>query len=133
MNFILKHWKLLLMAVIGLVVLLYINSITGTTNKLYKMMLDTLRTDQSRVVSTLEQQLSNSEKEVAILQATREKLQKEKVALQVKADQSSAKVTQLKGEIDALNKKYKDYIPPSDPNALIDSIRNRGISTIRLR
>jgi peptidoglycan hydrolase CwlO-like protein len=129
--FIKSHWLFFLVVSCSLAVFLA-GHFSGANSKAYNMLLDTLRADQSRVVKVLSDSLSQSEQEIAALQDAKAQLQKEKATLQKKADESSAKVIQLNGEIDALNKKYKDYIAPSDPAAIIDDLRKLGIGPIRL-
>jgi peptidoglycan hydrolase CwlO-like protein len=124
------HWLIILIVLAVIVAIFYFS---GGSSAAYKMLIDTLRTDQSKVVQVLEQQLSSSEKDVAALEAAKAQLQKDKATLQKKADESSAKVTQLNGEIDALQKKYAAYSAPTDPNAIIDDLHKLGIGSIRIR
>ena len=131
-SFIKSHWIFIIVVICALG--LAVGYFSGTNSKVYNMMIDTLRSDQSKVVKNLEDSLASSELEIGALQDAKAQLQKDKATLQRKADESSARVTQLNGEIDALNHKYAAYLPPASADDIIWHLNtDLGLSSIHRR
>ena len=103
------------------------------SKKLWNMVADQIRTDQSKVVSTLEENMKGYEQEISQLQADKAKLQQEKTAVQAQAVQSAAQVAQLKGKINDLQNQLDKITVSADPNALISDLQKRGLGSIRIR
>lgn len=103
------------------------------SKKLFNMVADQIRTDQSKVVSTLEENMKGYEKEISDLQAEKAKLQQDKLAVQVQAAQSAAQVAQLRGKINDLQNQLDKITVSADPNALILDLQRRGLGSIHIR
>ncbi len=97
------------------------------SRKFYGIALDQLRTDQSRVVKTLEEIVTQREKELADLYQEMERL-KQQQAL------ARAETERLKGKIRELQNQRDTIVVPGDPDRIVDELRRRGIgSAHRLR
>ncbi len=111
-------------AAVVLIFLLY-QSMTGwaMSRKLYTMMLDELRADQSRIIEQKDEWIKTCEDEINRLQAEQERLRKEKAAIQQQAAQSASEVARLKGEVNALRVQLQSVVVPDDPDRVIDGLR----------
>lgn len=127
MNFIKSYWKLIIGGIVIIVVLFWIGSVTGMNKKLYDMVLDNLRTDQSRIVKTLEENQTMYENEIQKLQSELERIKSQQAV--VKAENE-----RLKGKISELQAQRENIIVSSDPDILVNDLHKLGIkSTIRRR
>jgi chromosome segregation ATPase len=100
------------------------------SRKLYKMALNNLRQDQTQIIKEKDAWIKTCEDEIKQLAIEKERIQKEKAAVQQQANQSAAEVARLKGENNALRKQIRDIIIPDDPDRIIDDLRKR-FPTIR--
>ncbi len=99
----------------------------AVSRKLYDTALDQLRVDQTRVVRTLEEIVTQREKELADLYQEMERL-KQQQAL------ARAETERLKGKIRELQNQRDTIVVPGDPDRIVDELRRRGIgSAHRLR
>ena len=103
------------------------------SRKLYTMALDNLRTDQTRVVETLQENQKMYEAEIANLQAEKERLQKEKATVQKQAVESAVEVTRLKGRIGELQTQLQNIIVSDDPSKIVEDLRELGLKSIRIK
>jgi peptidoglycan hydrolase CwlO-like protein len=101
------------------------------SRKLYTMALDNLRTDQTRVVETLQENQKMYEAEIANLQAEKERLQKEKATVQKQAVESAVEVSRLKGKIGELQTKLESIVVSDDPDLVLADLRRLGILSIQ--
>lgn len=131
MTFIKAHLKLVAIAIIALIVILWIGSVTGTSRKLYDMMLDQLRTDQSQIIKDKETWIKDCEKEIEKLAQEKAKIQQEKLAVQRQAQESALEVSRLTGRVNDLQEKLRNIVIPTDVDALIRDLRGRGIDIER--
>ena len=133
MNFIKKHWKLLAISIGVIVLLFWIGSVTGTNSKLFNMALDNLRTDQSRIIKTLEENMTSYENEITNLQEQVARVQKDKASIQAQANQSNIEIARLKGKIYELQDALDRIRISDNPDAVIEDLHNYGIKSIHKR
>jgi len=126
-----SHWKLVLIGIGILILLSWVGSITGTNRKLYNMMLNQFRTDQSRIIRVMEENMKTYETEIVRLNKEVESVQREKTIERAKAEQSAAEVTRLKGKINELQIQIQNIIISDDPDLILDDIRKLGFGSIR--
>lgn len=124
MNFLKAHWKLFLGGIIVLIILVWIGSITGMNSKLYKMALDNLRHDQTKVVETLEQQEAAYEQELLRLQSELERIKSQQAVIKAENDK-------LKGKVSELQNQRQNVIVSSDPDTLVRNLHDLGIGSAR--
>jgi TolA-binding protein len=130
MDLIKKYFIWILLAVC--VIVLIMGQLSGANSKIYNMVLDQLRDDQSKVVDTLETQLSQTELQIADLQAQRDQLRKEKEALLKQSEISYSEIKRLEGERHALQQAFEAIVAPSDLNSILLDLKRLGISSIRI-
>ncbi len=131
MTFIKTHWKLIAIAILALIVILWISSVTGTSRKIYDMMLDQLSTDQSQIIKDKEAWIKDCEDEIKQLAQEKAKIQQEKLAVQRQAQESAIEVARLTGRVNDLQEKLRNIVIPTDVDALIRDLRGRGIDIER--
>lgn len=131
MNFIKCHWKLLLIVIIVIVVLFWIGSLTGTNNKLYKMVLDQLSKGESQIVKDKDAWIKTCESEILRIKEEKDKISREKVIAREEAAKSRAEVSRLKGENDALQNLIDHLVVSNNPDQLISDLQRRGIKIRR--
>jgi len=116
--------------VAGIVAILILwQSLSGWaySKKLYNMALDNLRTDQSRIVKTLEENQTMYENEIQKLQSELERIKSQQAV--VKAENE-----RLKGKVSELQAQRENIIVSSDPDILVNDLHKLGIkSAIRRR
>lgn len=95
------------------------------TRKLYNDVLDQLRTDQSQVVQTLEDNQKSYEAEITRLQDQITKLQKDKAALAQDAAKSKAELVRLTGKINELQDALSKIDISNDPDIVLRDLQKR--------
>jgi chromosome segregation ATPase len=121
--------------IIVVVVILFVwQSISGwaESRKLYTMVLDNLREDQSQIVEDKDKWIKACEDEIAKLAEDKAKIQKEKLALQKKNAQSELEISRLMGENHDLQNRLSRIVVSTDPDKLLDDLRSRGINIRRI-
>ncbi len=116
------------------IVLILWQSLSGWaySRKLYNMALDNLRTDQSRVIKTLEDNMQAYEKEILTLQQQVEINKKQQTAIRAENEKLKGLIYEKDEQIVALRKERNNWVVPGDPNVLMDELRKRGLRpTIR--
>jgi len=100
------------------------------SRKLYDMVLDNLRSDQTRIIEEREAYIKDCEDEISKIVGEKEVLKKEKLIILRQASESAAEVTRLEGNVNALERQLQNITVGDDPDRLIDDLRKRGLSTI---
>ena len=100
------------------------------SRKLYDMVLDNLRNDQTRIIEEREAYIKDCEDEISKIVGEKEVLKKEKLIILRQASESAAEVTRLEGNVNALERQLQNITVGDDPDRLIDDLRKRGLSTI---
>ena len=126
MQFIFKHWKLILIVVAGLVIFYFISSVTGANSKLYNMLIDSLRDDQTKIVAIQAENMKWYEQELQNLQTELEENSKKQIV-------KETEIQRLKGEIKRLQKERDDVVIPSDPTGIVNGFRKLGFRSVEYR
>ena len=126
MQFIFKHWKLILIVVAGLVIFYFISSVTGANSKLYNMLIDSLRDDQTKIVAIQAENMKWYEQELQNLQTELEENSKKQIV-------KETEIQRLKGEIKRLQKERDDVVIPSDPTGIVNAFRKLGFRSVEYR
>lgn len=108
-----------------LIVILFLwQSLSGwvASRKLYDMALDNLRHDQNKIIETLEEALTEREKELA-------NLYQDLHLLKTQQAQARAETEKLKGKIRELQVQRENILVPVDPDRLVDELRRFGIGS----
>jgi len=124
----LKKIPLWLWVIFALAILFFINQISAwTTNRsLFNLALDQIRTDQTQIVQDQGVWINTCEQEIQDLQRKIETNKKQQVTLRAENDK-------LKGRIKDLENALPNIVVPSDPDALVDSLRKHGIGSAHRR
>jgi len=114
-------------AIVIFIVIMW-QSATGAAlaRKLYKSILDDLRADQTRIVETLEETVTQREQEIAELQKQVADIQKKRAIAETESARLRGLVRDKDLEIAKLKKERDALIIPDDLNALADEFRRRG-------
>jgi len=128
-----SHWKLLLTIIIGLLIALWILSVTGMNKELYNMMLNQLREDKTAVVEGLKKELDITKQEKAKIKEEQIALAKEKEQWRQRSLREAEENTKLKGEVNVLKTKLSQIVVSDDPKKIIDDLHRSGIKSIRLK
>jgi len=126
-------WWLWIAIAIAVLFLANYASSRALNRSLFNMALDQLREDQGQVIQKKEEWIATCEKQILDLQKDVERVQKEKSIERAKAAESAAEIVRLKGRIDALQFKIDNIVVSNDPDIVLDSLRKRGIRSIRRR
>ncbi len=113
-----------------IVILLFWQYLTGwsTSRKLYTLALDNLRTDQTVIVRTLEQTITQRETELADLYKKVDIIQKQRATAQAESERLRGLVDAKNTEIIKLRKEREAITVPTDITPLADEFRKRGYS-----
>jgi hypothetical protein len=130
MNF-LKRFPWYVWVILGLVLLLVVEGFTGTlgSRKLYNMVLDQLRTDQSRVVTTLEENMATYEQEIQTLQKQLETVKAKQAVVQAETVRLKGIINEKDKEILKLWKEREIMVVSSDPDILVNDLVKMGFSS----
>jgi len=120
------HWKLALIGIGVIIALIWVGSITGTNRKLWNMLANQIRTDQTAIVRTLEDTITQRETELADLYKKVDAIQKQRVTAQAESERLRGLVDAKNIEIAKLRKEREAIIVPGDINTLADEFRKRG-------
>jgi len=123
-----KKWWIWVALVVFIVIVWQQMSSWAMSRKLYNMALDNLRTDQSRVVETLEENQKMYEAEIIRLSSEVENIRKQRTVAQAESERLRGLVNEKNNEIIALKRERDAIIIPTDPNILTDEFRKRGYS-----
>jgi peptidoglycan hydrolase CwlO-like protein len=120
--------------VLALVALL-VDSVFGVgyQKKLFGLVLDQLRTDQTKVIQTLEKNMKGYESQILSYENEITAIRKEKSKIQAQYDSVAAERSILKEKIHELETKRQIIIISSDPDVIIGDLRRLGIQSIRRR
>jgi len=122
MVFIKAYWKLILIGITTLLILIWIGSATGTSIKLWNMLVDQIRTDQSKVVKILEQTVTERELEIADLERQVEANRQQQFQVRAENDR-------LKGSIRELQIKREAVVVSGDPDRIVDELHRLGFQS----
>lgn len=109
---------------LAIAILFFWQSLSGwaASRKLYDMALDNLRIDQSKIVETLEEIITERERELANIYEELERVKQQQV-------QARAETERLKGKIRELQAQRENILVPGDPDRLVDELRRFGIGS----
>jgi TolA-binding protein len=124
MDFVRLHWKLILIGIAAIVILVWIGSVTGTNRKLFNMALNQIRTDQSKVVKVLEDQVTSYEQEIANLEAQLQATKKQQMAVRQENER-------LKGRVLEIQTKRETVVVSGDPDRIVIELRRLGFSSAK--
>ncbi len=122
--------------VAGIVLILFLwqsRSGWAYSSKLFNLALDNIRTDRSRVVEVLEENMASYEKEINNLEAQVKKVQLGKAESDRLLAKKEAEISARDRRIDELQKKLANIIVSDDPDRLLRDLNSRGPWTIRKR
>jgi hypothetical protein len=131
MNFIKAHWKAVLIGVVVLVVLAWVGSISGANRKLYNMLLENLHKDRDKIIADQKAYIKDCEDEISKLAVEKKAIRKEKLKFQDLARESAAEVARLEEGNRELERQLRNIVVGGNADVIIDSLRKRGLSTIR--
>jgi len=126
MNFIKSYWKAIGIAIVILIVLGWVGSLTGMNRKLFNMALDNFRTDQSRIVRILEETVTERERELAHVYGELDRVKQQQV-------QAQAETERLRGKIREIQNQRESIVVPSDPDRLVDELHRLGFKSVHRR
>ena len=119
MEFLKKYWKWMLVGAAILALILFINSKTGTSGKLWDYAMDQLVDRQKEVVKTLEDELKKVEAERDRYYKDLAQVKKERVVLKNEITELEVKNRELKEKLSNIN------IPTTAPE-LVERLKGRG-------
>jgi regulator of replication initiation timing len=122
--------------IVGIVAILFIvNMASGSvySKKLWNMLADQIREDQSRVVSNLEDTLAQREKEIGKIYTEIDKIKKEKVSLQAETSKLKGLLNEKDAEILKLKKERESIVVPGDIDSLVDTLHKMGYGSAHKR
>jgi len=120
-----KWWFWLGLVVVAIFLWQYLTA-WSMSSKLYNMALDDLRVDQTKIVRTLEQTVTEREKELADVYSQLEIIKKRQIVVQIE-------VERLRGKINELQRQRESYVAPSDPDGLVNELHKLGIGSAHRR
>lgn len=103
------------------------------SRKLYNMALDNLRHDRSRVIEVLEENMATYEKEIFRITTELEANKKQQAVARAENERLKGLINEKDSQIWALWKERENWIPPADPDALMDELRKRGLRPVLRR
>ena len=111
---------------LAIAILFLWQSLSGwaATRKLYDMALDNLRADQVKIIETLQEALTEREKELQDLYAEVARVKQQQV-------QARAETERLKGRIRELQTQRENIVVPGDPDRLVDELCRMGFSSAK--
>ena len=117
----------------AVVILIVINQVSGSiySRKLWNVVADQIRDDQSRVVRTLEENQRMYEAEITRLLSEAEGIRKEQESARAETERLKGVIREKDGEILALRAERDSIVVPSDPGAVVDELRRLGYGTAR--
>ena len=120
---------------LAVAILFFANWVSGSvySGKLWNMVADQIRTDQSRIVETLEQTVTEREKELAALQDELSEIQRQEQAAEAETGRLKGLIREKDGEILALKKEREAIIVSTDPRELVDELHRMGYRSGRIR
>ena len=119
-------WKLILIGAASLFVFLLVGSLTGANQKLFKMALDQIRTDKTRIVEVQAENQKWYEHEIKNLQDQLDKNKQAQIATQKESQR-------LKDELAKWQAQRENIVIPSDTNSLVDGFRSLGFRSVEYR
>jgi ABC-type lipoprotein release transport system permease subunit len=127
------HLGLILIGIGTLILLIWIGFMTGTNKKLYNMMLDQLRTDESKVVADQKKYITDCEVEITKLAKDKEEIKKQKIVVEKRDAEKSKQIGLLTGRVNALQNRLNSIVVSDNPDRLLEDLRSRGINIKRYR
>jgi len=118
----------------GIVIILILwQSLSGwaMSRKLYSMVLDNLRQDQSQAIKDKDAWIKSCEKEIGQLANEKAEIEKKKAILEKKDIASTAEITRLVGRNNELQNRLNNIVTSDDPDRLLEDLRSRGINIKR--
>ncbi len=127
------YWKFILIGIGVLVVLFWIGSITGTNKKLYNMMINQLKTDESKLIADQKKYIAECEKEITKLAKDKEEIRKQKALVEKRDAEKNKEIELLSWRVNDLQNRLNNIVTSSDPDRLLEDLRSRGINIKRHR
>lgn len=113
---------------IAVAIFFIVNQVSGNvySRKLWNMVADQIREDQSRVVETLQENQKMYETEINRLQVELQTVKQQQAVARAETEKLRGLVREKDGQILALKRERELIVVPTDPNALLDEFRKRG-------
>jgi hypothetical protein len=125
--------KWIIIGVVALGILLLVGSLTGANQKLFKMAVDQLWDDTTRVVEIQAENQKWYEETIKYMQDKLDLKGKELAATETRLAQANRNINEKDSEIIRLRKEREGIITSSDPGAIIDDLHKLGYRTERRR
>ena len=120
-----KWWFWVAIMIAGIMVWQFLSG-WAMSSKLYNMALNNLRTDQTKVIRTLEQIITQREAELSDLYKKVGAVQKQSTVAQAESERLRKLVNEKNAEIAKLQREREVVVVPVDPDMLVDEFRKRG-------
>jgi len=125
-------WKWWIVIAIAIIVIWQLLTGAAYSRKLYNMILDELRADQSDIVEQMEERELWYEQEISNITKQLDQIKKDKAALLKEKAKSDAEIARLEGRIDKLEDEIGRIVISDNPTIVIDDLRKR-FPSIKLR
>lgn len=120
-----KPWFWIAIIIAGLMVWQLLSG-WATSRKLYNMVLGNLRTDQTQVIRTLEQIITQRETELSDLYKKIETIQKQSVVAQAESERLRRLISEKNAEIVKLQGEREAVGVPKDLSGLMQEFNEKG-------
>ena len=116
-------------------ILFFANWVSGSiySGKVWNMVADQIRVDQSRIIEVKEENEKMYEAEILRLQEDLDKLKAQKLAAQAETERLKGLVREKDGEILALKKEREAIVVAADPRDLVGELHRMGFGSARIR
>lgn len=130
-----KKMPLWLWVIVALAILLLVNQISASigNRSMFNLVLDQIRTDQTQVVQTLEQNMKGYEAEIQRLTGEIDIVRKGQSIVRAENERLRGVVSEREAEIVALRRERENIIVSTDPDALVNDLHGLGFGTARKR
>jgi len=116
-------------------ILFFANWVNGSvySGKLWNMVAEQIRTDQTRIIEVKEENEKMYEEEILRLQIDLDAIKAQKLAAQAETERLKGLVREKDGEILALKKEREAIVVPVDPRELVGELHRMGYRSGRIR
>ena len=120
---------------LALAIFFFANWVSGSvySGKLWNMVADQIRVDQSRIIEVKEENEKIYEAEILRLQKEVDVIKTQKLAAQVETERLKGLVREKDGEILALKKEREAIVVSTDPRELVGELHRMGFGSARIR
>ena len=128
-----KKMPLWLWVIVALAILLLVNQISASigNRSMFNLVLDQIRTDQSGVVQTLEQNMKGYEAEIQRLTGEIDIVRQGQSIVRAENERLRGVVSEKDAEIIALRRERETIIVSTDPDVLVNDLRGLGFRSAR--